>query len=227
MRRTDAAWLLLKIIFTMKRIFLTTLCAIAISHLAAAEGGLQLTKQPLVLEEGGEVTRFSVRAGGSEFYFLPPRGWKMTLDDAEQKVILAARDGAAQLSFKILCATDGKSPQLDVAELRTQIRGRFHEARITEEFIAHASTASGPAFDLTYATARNFTFATRVAFIPFASGTVEFQLTTRPENFSQNHIAFGGLLNSFQIEPATKAVVQSKPFETTAAIGRSELEKAK
>ena len=165
----------------MKKSLLLCFQISLLTQLVLAEGRLKLAKQPLVLEEGGTLTRYSLQSERCQFHFLPPLDWQSTLDDAAQKIVFTSRDGSVLFSFKIIWSAEAKPAQPGVAALRAQILERHPDTKITEEFTAHAGQESGPAFDLMYTTAKTFSLASRVAFIPFSGGLIEFELTTRPE----------------------------------------------
>ena len=200
----------------MKKNLLLAFQFTVMAQLAFAEGRLRLAKQPGVQEEGGTLTRYSVQTERREFHFLPPPDWQVTLDDAAQAVVFAPRDGSVRFSLKITWSAGAKPALPDLAALRSQLLERHPDTIITEEFTAHASQESGPAFDLTYTTAKTYSLASRVAFIPFPGGMVEFELTARPEKFAQNHLTFGRLLNSFQIEEAGPPVARRAPSAAVA-----------
>jgi len=45
--------------------------------------------------------------------------------------------------------------------------------------------------------------SSRLAFVAFKGGTVEFELTANTSRFADYHLSFGRLLSSFRIDPPT------------------------
>ncbi|MBI3414263.1 MAG: hypothetical protein HY043_02910 [Verrucomicrobia bacterium] len=102
----------------MNKRLLLILPALTIARLALADPHLSLAKQSQVLEEGGALTRYSIKTERNEFHFLPPQDWRITVEDEAQKVFFTPRDGSVQFAFKILWAADGKPAKVDVSAAR-------------------------------------------------------------------------------------------------------------
>ena len=161
----------------------------------------ELTTRTVEIPERGIVTNLVLCTARQAFSFLPPVGWNLGLEEAENKVKWQSPDFSRVLTIKIVPGqTDGR-PVLKLDRLRQTVLQRFPGAAVTEEFVCYTSGESGPAFDLRYVVQETFNLCTRVAFVAFPGGEAEFSLTTPTEDFAKSHLVFGNLLNSFKIEP--------------------------
>lgn len=171
--------------------------------LPAAES-LRFFTQPLVIPERGTVTSCVILLGSNRFSFLPPADWRVHCDDSTKLVTLTSRDLGVGLHFKFVSDRFQTGQPLQVEMLRTQVLQRFSNGKIANEFACFTSGREGLAFDVEYTGAKKIKMLTRLAFIPFPGGLVEFNLTGTEKQFESNHLAFGNLLTSFRIEPAPK-----------------------
>ncbi|MEO8426226.1 MAG: hypothetical protein ABI651_03855 [Verrucomicrobiota bacterium] len=171
-----------------------------LSHSTVAENQFQLTTRSQILQEGGTLTSYVVLSRQNGFRFLPPHGWKLVVDETENKIILAPPDLSARISFTVFWQKEARALPVESEVLRSKVLGRFPEATISEE-PCYANDQKGIAFDLKYSPANDVNLSTRLAFIPFRGGIVEFNLTSKTTDFVKHHLTFGQLLNSFQVEP--------------------------
>lgn len=168
-------------------------------HSAVAENQFQLTTRSQVLQEGGTLTSYVVLSRQNGFRFLPPHGWKLVVDESENKITLAPPDLSARISFTVSWQKEANTAPVAADVLRSKVLGRFPEATMIEE-PCYANEQKGIAFDLSYSPANDVNLSTRLAFIPFRGGIVEFNLTSKTTDFAKHHLTFGQLLNSFQVE---------------------------
>ena len=161
----------------------------------------ELTTRLLEIPERGIVTNLVLCTASQAFSFLPPTGWEIGVDEGENKIKWQSPDFRRALSIRIIPSLTGRKPLLKIEGLRQAVLQRFPGAVVTDEFICYTSGESGAAFDLRYAVRETFNLSTRVAFVAFPGGEVEFNLTTPTEDFAQNVLTFGNFLNSFKIEP--------------------------
>jgi len=164
-----------------------------------AENQFQLTTRSQVLQEGGTLTSYVVLSRHNGFRFLPPHGWKLVIDEGESKITLAPTDLCARISFTVFWQKEASTAPVAADVLRSNVLGRFPEATMSEE-PCYANEQKGIAFDLSYSRANDVNLSTRLAFIPFRGGTIEFNLTSKTTDFTKYHLIFGQLLNSFQVE---------------------------
>lgn len=162
-------------------------------------------RRPLALPEQGKVTSYVVQTDGNEFSFLPVPKWHVESNGAEKQVTLLARDLSTSISVRIVTKTAGAPSEIKSEPLRQLIQERFPKATIVGEFPCFSDSGQGLAFDLVQTVRKNFNTATRLAFIPFSDGVVEFKLTTPQKDFPNYKLALGNLLTSFRIEPVTPA----------------------
>lgn len=171
--------------------------------LSAAES-LRFFTQPLVIPERGTVTSCVILLGTNRFSFLPPPDWRVHCDDSTKSVALTSRDLGVGIHFKFVSDRFQTDQPLQPETLRTQVLQRFSGGKIANEFACFTSGREGLAFDVEYTGAKKVRMLTRLAFIPFPGGLVEFNLTATEKQFESNQLALGNLLTSFHIEPAPK-----------------------
>ena len=71
-------------------------------------------------------------------------------------------------------------------------------AKISDEFSLSAANSPGPAFDAQWEGVSGTVQSTRVAFIPFPVGILEFSLLSKPEKFTQGKYFLNFLLLTFR-----------------------------
>ncbi len=169
------------------------------NSLAAGEPFVLATR-PVEVAENGFVTNLVLYTARHEFSFLPPANWKMGVNTNEATVAWESSDLSSLISLKTVFSNNGRAPAISAAQLRPAIREHFAGARIVEEFVAYTGSGEGLAFDLEYVLAGRFRMNTRLAYVPFNGGLVEFNLTAPTDKFAQHQRELGLLLNSFRAD---------------------------
>jgi hypothetical protein len=101
----------------------------------------------------------------------------------------------------MLALESGAKPDL----LPEEVRRRFTEALILEEFDCYASSQSGRGFHVEWTAAGGVTMVSRIAYFGTARTTLEFTLTA-PAHLIQGGLpVLGNLLTSFQEQGNTVA----------------------
>ena len=172
------------------------LFALAGSPLAAAPA-LQVTTQTESPPETGEITVFTVHSPLGEFAFRPPKGWRLEVDVPARQLFLHSPDDTSHLEITFAPPNPALAPDAATNALREQVTARFPGAVILEEFSAYTAGLAGPGFDLRWQPAKGVTSAVRLAFVPRPAGTLEFRLTSLPDQFAAVRPLFGAVLTSF------------------------------
>ena len=171
--------------------------------LPAAES-LRFFTQPLIIPERGAVTSCILLLGTNRFSFLPPPDWRVQCDDNSKTVTLTSSDLGVGVHFKFITDRSQTGQPLQADIFRPRVLARFPGGIITNEFTCFTSGREGLAFDVDHVGAKKMKMTTRLAFVPFPGGLVEFDLTTTQKQFELYQLPFGNLLTSFRIEPAPK-----------------------
>jgi len=161
--------------------------------------------------EQSVMTNCVLIAEGRRFVFVPPPKWSVRPDAENKTIHLLPEDLRAGISFKITLEQNTAQPELKPEELRREILERYPGAAITNEFKCYTSGAEGIVFDVRRLLEQKTMVSSRIAFVAFGGGTVEFELTANAERIADYHFVFGALLSSFRIEPAaTKSAISGQ-----------------
>lgn len=179
---------------------------LAISAPVQGAEGFKMLPQPLHIPERGEVTSYVILTVSNRFSFLPPPAWNVSESAAEMSVTCVPDDYGAKISFKIVPGIPKSIQDLQADAFRSEVAARYPEARVVSEFLCYTSGKPGLAFDLERSFEKRPPMTTRLAFVPFEGGMVEFELTTETRKVSRYRLVLGNLLTSFRIAaiPATK-----------------------
>jgi hypothetical protein len=173
-----------------------TVAGFMLENLAARqEEEFRLLRERYQMAEGGEIMGAAVVVGTNKFCFIPPSNWLQESNMREKKVTFTRRDFTATMNLKIW---ETNLPPEIWQEMALQ---QFPGGKITTEFDCFTAGEEGHAFDIERTLAKRSKLTSRVAYVPFDGGTLEFQMTTTPDVFRKYHPVFGQLLNSFRIEP--------------------------
>jgi hypothetical protein len=193
-----------------------SLCLAAAQSLSAAES-FKLLTSTVHIPERGDVTGYVVQMEHDRFSFLPPPTWRLGSNSKEQQITMMPHDLSASIRVKMVSLGTSNSSGLDARQLRQEILTRFPDATDVKEFTCYTGASSGLAFDFKRTLKNRAKLATRLAFVPFSSGRIEFSLTASSSQFTNYHLAFGNLLTSFRIEPLTHEKSPSPPSPPTGA----------
>ena len=148
-----------------------------------------------------EVTRGILVAETNQFSFVLPHGFRCQVDGATKKLAITSSDYGCTISAVIHeAALEGKV-DLKPDTVRSQVLARFPGGRITDEFNASIQSMSGPGFEVRWISSASVPTVSRVAFVPYQGGHIEFTFQTTEENFSTYEHALNHLLLSFRSSP--------------------------
>ena len=152
----------------------------------------------------GEITRGILVAKESQFSFVMPYGFLRQVDAAEKKISLTSTSYTCSITAKIYeTATDGQA-DLKPDTLRARVLGQHKAAKIVDEFNASIESMSGPAFELEWASETGQKMTTRAAFVPYATGHIEFTVQAPASEIRLYDQSLSQLLLSIRTSPAGK-----------------------
>lgn len=178
-------------------------CGFAVLSISAPARGAEdfkMLPQSLHIPERGEVTSYLILTASNRFSFLPPPAWNVSESAAEKSVTCVPDDFGAKISFKIIPGISRNVQDLRTDAFRNEVAARYPGARVVGEFRCYTGGKSGLAFDVERSFEKRPPVTSRLAFVPFEGGLVEFELTTETRRFSHYHLVLGNLLTSFRIE---------------------------
>jgi hypothetical protein len=158
----------------------------------------RLFSQPLSIPERGEVTSYALLTGNTRFSFLPPAGWQINANAEKREVTLLSHDQIVGISFKIVL--DGAREKQDLDKWRQEVLRRYPSAKIVNESTCYSRDVQGVCFEFLRIASKKAKLSTRLAFVPFSDGTVEFLLTAPSEKSEDYTFIFANLLTSFHSE---------------------------
>jgi hypothetical protein len=182
------------------------LCALAALSLWALGGwvqaseAFQLTPHAFKIPERGHVTGYLLLAGSNRFTFLPPHEWQAKANPVKHEVVLMRRDLVTSITIKIQTSAEA-TEKIDPVRLRDRVQENYPQARVTEEFPCYTRGREGLCLGFEWLTPAKTKAYTHLACVPFASGTIEFNLTAPVAKFPGCRRALGTLLGSFHAEP--------------------------
>ena len=152
----------------------------------------------------GEITRGILVAKESQFSFVMPYGFLRQVDAAEKKISLTSTSYTCAITAKIYeTATDGQA-DLKPDSLRARVLGQHKDAKIVDEFNASIESMSGPAFELEWASEKGQKMTTRAAFVPYATGHIEFSVQAPTSEIRLYDQSLSQLLLSIRTGPVGK-----------------------
>ncbi|MHB8523003.1 MAG: hypothetical protein ACYDH9_19915 [Limisphaerales bacterium] len=187
-----------------RQLLLAGLLLIAVTPLCAEEQ-FELQQRPLTIPERGTVTSDVIMTDEYEFSFVPPTDWRTEFDAKQKKLTFYCRESNATVVLKIVFKSDGGDYELERRGLRERVRNLHPDATILQELDCHTGAGSGCAFDLEQPLPNHLKDKSRLAFIPFSNGVIEFKLSTAPKQFDHYLPHFGTLLTSFHLQPRNLA----------------------
>jgi len=147
------------------------------------------------------VTRCVLLDEGRRFEFIPPHDWSVKPDAGQKSIRLIPEDLNAGIRVKISYAEEEEKAELNSEALRAGILERYPEATIAQEFKCYIRGGQGLAFDIQRKVEKDMLVSCRIAFVTFAGGALEFELTTTSEKFADYHHTFNALLSTFRVVP--------------------------
>jgi hypothetical protein len=160
----------------------------------------RLFTQPLSIPERGEITSYALLTGNNRFSFLPPAGWQISANAEKCEVTLLSHDQIVGISFKIVVDGIAAGEKQDLDKWRQKVLRRYPNAKIVNESSCYSRDVQGISFEFERIASNKAKLSTRLAFVPFADGTVEFLLTAPSKKFEDYTFAFANLLTSFHSE---------------------------
>jgi hypothetical protein len=168
---------------------------------------LHLTSKTLPLPEGGaSLHACELRTDELDFFFIPPASWSQKFKAQENEVSYLSPQNDSYIKFSINWTKKGELVPLKSEFLRDYIQTKYTGASIMEEFPCYTGSQPGIAFQLEQVTANSKKALTRLAFVPFPGGWLEFRLTTTADLFPKHELAFSALVSSFRYTLRTNSV---------------------
>ena len=159
--------------------------------------------------ETGEITCCDVSSPLGKFTFMAPRGWRVKVVGAADRLCLTSPDFTANLEIGFTAGSPNSTPKASTEVLRPQVLERFPGAAILEEFTCYTASESGLGFVLSWKLGKDARCMARIAFVPCPGGMIEFCLTTSPDRYPDCQPSFGTLLTSFSRSSLEKAPAAS------------------
>lgn len=160
----------------------------------------RLFPQPLQIPERGEVTSYVLLTGGNRFSFLPPTEWQVSGNAEKGEVTLLSGDQIACISFKFVMKEIAFEEKPDSGKWRKEALRRYPRAKMLSESGCYSGQGQGICFEFERVASNKAKLSTRLAFVPFADGVVEFLLTVPKEKAEHYNFTFANLLTSFRSE---------------------------
>jgi hypothetical protein len=160
----------------------------------------RLFSQPLLIPERGEVISYVLLAGSNRFSFLPPVGWRISGDAEKREVVLLSHDQVVSISVKLVDTGIAAKGKQDLDQRREEVVRRYPNAKMVSEASCYSGNCRGICFDFQRIASKNSKLSTRLAFVPFSNGTIEFLLTAPNEKSEESSFTFANFLTSFHSE---------------------------
>lgn len=148
----------------------------------------------------------------NRFSFIIPPGFKTGKTDAGRKIVLLHPGQPGHLEIVIhegnqgivgAQSADSSGPGLEVSEKLTAhyrkiVTQRFPEGKIVDEFVASTGELAGPAFEIRWINDLQQSMVTRLAFVPFDGGVIEFTQQADASDIKNLATPFNSLLLTFR-----------------------------
>jgi len=130
-----------------------------------------------------------VTAGQEKYTFLVPEGYRVDSSDPT-KIKLASPDFSSLITLAIGTSGLPAGAKMESEALQAYILGRHPKATVKGTHAVGANGESAAALDYVWQTDEGIKRSARTAFIPTASGLMEFTLSASPDQFD---VALGQL----------------------------------
>ncbi len=125
-----------------------------------------------------------VTAGSDKYTFLVPDRYRVDPSDPAS-VKLISPDCSCFIVIGVRGAGVLPRGHMTPESLRAYVSDHYFDVTIKGDEVVSAGGNSAPALDFNWKAVAGITRSTRTAFIPTANGTLEFTLTTSPEQFPE------------------------------------------
>ncbi len=168
---------------------------------------LYLVSKAIPLPEGtAKLHACELHTDEGVFFFMPPASWSQQFKAQENVVTYLSPQNDSCIKFSITWTKKDELVPLKSEFLRDYIQTKYTGASILEEFPCYTGSQPGIAFQLEQATANSKTALTRLAFVPFPGGWLEFRITTTADLFPKRVPVFSTMVSSFRYTPGTNSV---------------------
>jgi hypothetical protein len=180
-----------------------TLCLALFVSLVPSQAAdrFQLRERTEVVPEAGTLKCSVLTCDPWELSFLCPAGWAVNLDAPTKKVTFRADDHSATITMQICPDKPALRGSNSSEELRRHVTEKFPGARIAEAFTCHTGNLNGQAFDLHEKVSDQVFACYRVAWVPFAGGSMEFTLVSFATSAAQARKTFDSFISTFNVVP--------------------------
>src|SRR5262245_59474674 len=155
---------------------------------------LELRRTVEFAPEVGQVVIYIAEEKAARFSFSAPLNWNVKFDSELGAIKLAPQDLKAWITIKI---SEGKPA--NAAEMRRRAEAAFPAVQIGDGIKCYTAFGEGESFEFLDMSSDGVALKRQLAYVPFAGGTIEFLLSSRPEDFSVQQNALGQLLTSFKL----------------------------
>jgi hypothetical protein len=184
---------------------LASVCAIAL--FASVALAFEFRRIAEHVEEVGTVLVCILEEARASYAFRPPFNWDVHYDDSSKTATLAPKkDPKNWITIRLAPSTN--SPAAGVG---TYVQSAFPGCQVKEQFAIFTSANEAQAADFMDPSAGPVPLKRRIALLKSPSGTFEFLLSSRADNFEAGEQAFSQLMASFEFRgppgssPAPKA----------------------
>jgi hypothetical protein len=161
----------------------------------------------LPLPEGGaSLQACELHTDEGVFLFIPPASWSQQFKAQENEISYLSPQNDTCIKFSITWTKPGELVPLKSEFLRDYIQTKYTGAKILEEFPCYTGSQSGAGFQLEQTSASSKNTLTRLVFVPFPGGWLEFRLTAAIDLFPKRVLAFSTLVSSFRYTLGTNSV---------------------
>jgi hypothetical protein len=173
---------------------------------------LHLVPKTIPLPEGtATLQACELHTDEGVFFFMPPTSWSQQFKAPENELSYLSPRNDACLKFFINWTKKGELVPLKSEFLRDYIQTKYAGASILEEFSCYTGSQPGIAFQLEQTSTSSKVSLTRLAFVPFPGGWLEFRLTTTADLFPKRVGALTAMVSSFSYTPGTNSVPKKTP----------------
>ena len=167
---------------------------------ASVAFGFEFRRVAETHEEMGTFVVCILEEARNHYAFRPPLDWDANYDEQTRTVMLAPKkDPKSWITIRITPSTNSPA-----AGVRAYVKSAFPQAELGERFTMNSASKEAEALDFTDPSAGTIPVKRRLALLHSPSGTLEFLLSSRMDDFDSAERLFGRLLGSFEFRGPPK-----------------------
>lgn len=153
----------------------------------------QFRRSAETLPEQGTIVMCILEEPKAHYAFRPPYDWDTLYDEQSKTVTMAPKkDPKSWITIRLASSTNSPA-----AGIKAYLRLAYPKGEFVEQFTLHTSSQEAESADFTDASA-SIPLKRRIALVPSPSGTFEFLLSSRPDDFGPGEQVFGQVMGSFE-----------------------------